>query len=105
MFCSGQYLRSSLLGLALLLAGVASFVSMSYDADEQDSVPPVTVELKFVVRASASTHGSQIGSPAMAHHNVRSARNPMPVVALFKGPRLNSDLPELSSQHPLPLLC
>jgi hypothetical protein len=105
MFCSGHYLRSSLLGLALLLAGLANFVSMSYDADEQDGIPPVTVELKFVVRASARAHGSQIGSFAMPDHNLRSARSRVLVVPAFMRPRLNSDLSKLSSQHLSPLLC
>jgi hypothetical protein len=105
MFCSGHYLRATLLGLALLLAGLANFVSMSYDADEQDSVPPVTVELKFVVRASARAHGSQIGSQAMPDHNLGSAHSRGPVAALFEGPRLNSDLSKLSSHHLSPLLC
>lgn len=40
--------RNFILALMLLLAVAASLVSFSYDADAQDDIPPVTVELKFL---------------------------------------------------------
>lgn len=105
MSCAGHYLRSSLLGLALLLAGLASFVSLSYDADEQDSIPPVTVELKFVVRASACAHGSQLGSTVAVDHNIRSARSRMAVEVTLNDVQTNRGFLSSSPQRLLPLLC
>lgn len=43
--------RKFILALMLLLAVAASLVSFSYDADAQDDIPPVTVELKFLPQA------------------------------------------------------
>lgn len=47
--------RNFILALMLLLAVAASLVSFSYDADTQDDIPPVTVELKFLPQAPTAT--------------------------------------------------
>jgi hypothetical protein len=47
--------RNFILALMLLLAVAASLVSFSYDADDQDDIPPVTVELKFLPQAPTAT--------------------------------------------------
>src|ERR1051325_4386018 len=47
--------RNFILALMLLLAVAASLVSFSYDADTQDDIPPVTVELKFLTQAPTAT--------------------------------------------------
>lgn len=44
----------AVLGAMMLLVSAANLVSISYDADDQDEVPPVTVELKFVVHSLRS---------------------------------------------------
>jgi hypothetical protein len=105
MFCSGNRFRSCLLGLALLLAGLANFVSLSYDADEQDQIPPVTVELKFVVRAAAGTHAAQFMSVAMNHSDTGPVRSHLPVVASFNNAGADSDSLTYSPLRLTPLLC
>src|SRR5579864_1616701 len=44
-----RYLRGAVLGMMLLLSGMAGMVCFSYDADGDDSTPPVTVEFNGVV--------------------------------------------------------
>ncbi|HEY2168501.1 MAG TPA: hypothetical protein VGJ30_02675 [Candidatus Angelobacter sp.] len=68
-----RYLRGAVLGMMLLLSGMASMVCFSYDADGDESTPPVTVEFNGVV---PSKKGIQVSSPrstAVAHH-VRDAQ-------------------------------
>jgi hypothetical protein len=68
-----RYLRGAVLGMMLLLSGMASMVCFSYDADGDESTPPVTVEFNGVV---PSKKGIQISSPrssAVAEH-VRGAQ-------------------------------
>jgi hypothetical protein len=63
-----RYLRGAVLGMMLLLSGMASMVCFSYDADGDESTPPVTVEFNGVV---PSKKGIQVSSPrlsAVAHH-------------------------------------
>lgn len=105
MFSSGNRFRSCLLGLALLLAGLANFVSLSYDADEQDEIPPVKVELKFVVRASIQAHAAQFMSTATNHSDTGSVLSHLPVVARFKNAGADSDSTRYSPQRLTPLLC
>lgn len=64
-----RYLRGAVLGLMLLLSGMASMVCFSYDADGDESTPPVTVEFNGVV---PSKKGIQVSSPrssTVAHHD------------------------------------
>ncbi len=68
-----RYLRGAVLGMMLLLSGMAGMVCFSYDADGDDSTPPVTVEFNGVV---PSKKGIQVSSPrssTVAHH-VRGAQ-------------------------------
>jgi hypothetical protein len=68
-----RYLRGAVLGMMLLLSGMAGMVCFSYDADGDDSTPPVTVEFNGVV---PSKKGIQVSSPrssAVAQH-VRKAQ-------------------------------
>jgi hypothetical protein len=105
MSCSGNVFRSSLLGLALLLAVLANFVSFSYDADEQDSVPPVRVELKFVVRSSLRAHAFQSTLTATSHHDAGTARSQMPAIVALHDAEFMLEMPVTSPQRLLPLLC
>jgi len=63
-----RLLRGAVLGMMLLLSGMASMVCFSYDADGDESTPPVTVEFNGVV---PSKKGIQVSSPrssTVAHH-------------------------------------
>jgi len=63
-----RYLRGAVLGMMLLLSGMAGMVCFSYDADGDESTPPVTVEFNGVV---PSKKGIQVSSPrssAVAQH-------------------------------------
>ena len=55
-----RYLRGAVLGMMLLLSGMAGMVCFSYDADGDESTPPVTVEFNGVV---PSKKGIQVSSP------------------------------------------
>jgi hypothetical protein len=62
--------RNLILAVMLLLAVAASLVSFSYDADTQDDIPPVTVELKFLPQAPRAiqsvVRAPLAGTPAVA---------------------------------------
>jgi len=63
-----RFLRSAVLGMMLLLSGMAGMVCFSYDADNDESTPPVTVEFSGIV---PSKKGIQISGPrrsVVAHH-------------------------------------
>lgn len=69
-----RFLRGAVLGMMLLLSGMASMVCFSYDADNDASTPPVTVEFNGVV---PSKKGVQISRPrsSVAHH-IRATEPP-----------------------------
>lgn len=58
--------RSTVLALMLLLAGTANLVSVSYDADDDDDTPPVTVELNLVAPCKKSIQGPRQQAHARA---------------------------------------
>lgn len=49
-------IRGAVLGMMLLLAGTASLVCVSYDADDDDDTPPVTVELNLAAPCRKNLH-------------------------------------------------
>jgi hypothetical protein len=63
-----RYLRGAVLGIMLLLSGMASMVCFSYDADGDDSTPPVTVEFNGLVPSKKGIQVSSRRSSAVAHH-------------------------------------
>jgi hypothetical protein len=91
-------LRGAVLGMMLLLSGMAGMVCFSYDADGDDSTPPVTVEFNGVV---PSKKGMQVSSPrsATVAHQVRDAQPAsaelMASVDLFSVPTLETGFPQL----------
>jgi hypothetical protein len=70
-----RYLRGAVLGMMLLLSGMASMVCFSYDADGDDSTPPVTVEFNGVVPSKKGIQVSSPSSSTVAHH-VRDTQQP-----------------------------
>lgn len=92
-------LRGAVLGMMLLLSGMAGMVCFSYDADGDDSTPPVTVEFNGVV---PSKKGIQVSSPrsiTVAHHQVRDAQPPSVELTAsinsFSVPTLETGFPQL----------
>jgi len=61
--------------MMLLLSGMASMVCFSYDADNDASTPPVTVEFNGVV---PSKKGMQISRPrrSVVAHHIRGTEPP-----------------------------
>src|SRR5258707_13288292 len=59
-------IRGAILGLMVILTAVSSGYCDTYDADPYDDVPPVTLELNFVVPGMASS--AQIATPVRNHH-------------------------------------
>jgi hypothetical protein len=51
-----RYFRGVVLGLMLLLAGAANLVCVSYDADNDEDTPPVTVEMNLIAPVKKNTH-------------------------------------------------
>ena len=47
--CLSKAVRSTTLGLMILLAAVSNCFSESYDPDPWDNTPPVTVEFDYVI--------------------------------------------------------
>jgi hypothetical protein len=70
-----RFLRSAVLGMMLLLSGMASMVCFSYDADNDESTPPVTVEFSGIV---PSRKGIQISGPrsSVVAHHIRGTEPP-----------------------------
>jgi len=60
--------RSAVLAMMLLLSGLASMVCFSYDADGDESTPPVTIEFNGVVPSKKSIQIPKPHSTAAAHH-------------------------------------
>jgi hypothetical protein len=76
---------------------------ISYDANDQDDIPPVTVELKFIFQVpKASAHvqaNALLLPPAVLAEGALAERNDSSV------PVLRSEAVKRSPQLLLPLLC
>src|SRR5580765_5533254 len=67
--------RCAVLAMMLLLSGMAGMVCFSYDADNDESTPPVTIEFNGVVPSKKSIQISRPRSSMVAHH-IRGAEPP-----------------------------
>jgi hypothetical protein len=70
-----RFLRGLVLGVMLLLSGIASMVCFSYDGDDDESTPPVTVELNGVLPSKKPTQIPGPRSSAAIHH-IRDTQAP-----------------------------
>lgn len=97
------YFRIYLVGVMLVLAASANLLCISYDANDQDDIPPVTVDFKFVFQApKASPHvqaNALILPPAVLAEGALAQSNDSSV------PVLRSEAVNRSPQLFLPLLC
>ncbi len=90
--------RSGVLAMMVLLSGMASMICYSYDADGDESTPPVTIEFNGVVPSKKSV---QIPKPQSteAGHQVRDEQ-PAAIKSLVaedftSAPLLDKDSPQL----------
>jgi hypothetical protein len=81
-----RFLRGAVLGMMLLLSGMASMVCFSYDADNDESTPPVTVEFSGIVPSKKSIQISGPRSSVVAQH----IRGTEPPAADFASPMVLS---------------
>jgi hypothetical protein len=93
-----RILRGAVLGVMLLLSGMASMVCFSYDADGDESTPPVTVEFNGVVPSKKGIQISRPRSSAVAHH-IRETQPPsfdlLASVHFLSAPALDKGSPQL----------
>ena len=93
-----RILRGTVLGVMLLLSGMASMVCFSYDADGDESTPPVTVEFNGVVPSKKGIQISRPRSSAVAHH-IRETQPPsvdfLASVQFLSVPALDKGSPQL----------
>jgi hypothetical protein len=54
-----KLLRGSVLAVMILLAGAANLICVSYDADDDDDTPPVTVEMSLAAPCRKTLHVPQ----------------------------------------------
>ena len=92
-----KFLRFAVLGLMFLLAGTANLVCVSYDTDNDEDTPPITVELSVV---APSKKDVQVAAPQARTQTFR-LRDEKPLVyeaasaALATPALLDQKAPEL----------
>jgi hypothetical protein len=77
-----RYARRTVLAMMLLLAASANCLSVSYDTNENDDIPPVKIHLCFVASGSHVTvreRSSDSGNGAI--HNLVKSTQDSPVAA------------------------
>lgn len=63
-----KYCRTAVLAMMILLSGMASMVCLSYDADGDESTPPVTVEINGIIPNKKSAQIPEPRSIEAASH-------------------------------------
>jgi hypothetical protein len=96
-----KYIRATMVVIALLLASTANLVDFSYDADHDETTPPVVVNLQFVLRAQRSVPRAVTVAQIAVRLNFFVQSSPLPAL------RAETALVpiERPPQHLLPLLC
>ncbi|HET9838681.1 MAG TPA: hypothetical protein VFR84_10630 [Candidatus Angelobacter sp.] len=92
-----RLLRGSVVGLMLLLAASANLVSFSYDADDDDETPPVTVELSIGAPVKKAAHlvRQQSSAEAAPPKDHLPAAEQMASAAVLPSLRLHPNSPQL----------
>ncbi|MGZ4854803.1 MAG: hypothetical protein ACXVKH_06215 [Candidatus Angelobacter sp.] len=93
-----RLLRGAVLGMMLLIAGTANLICVSYDADNDDETPPVTVELNLVAPCKKSLHIARNQNQAGTHdQKAQPEQQPevMASVAFESLPLLDKASPQL----------
>ena len=95
---STRYFRGVVLGLMLLLAAAANFVSISYDNDDDEDTPPVTVELSLAapVRKDVQLPKSQSSSAVFHLQDAQPASGLVAALAFESVPQLTVGPPQLA---------
>jgi hypothetical protein len=93
--------RGAVLGLMLLLAGVANLVSVSYDADNDEDTPPVTVEMNLIAPVKKNTHlpTRHVQAETIRQKDLQATTPPLTAFSTHSLPLLNTS----SLQQDLPL--
>jgi hypothetical protein len=90
--------RSGVLAMMVVLSGMASMICYSYDADGDESTPPVTIEFNGVVPSKKSVQIPKPQSTAAAHHvsdEQPAAIEPLVAEDFSSSPLLEKDSPQL----------
>jgi hypothetical protein len=98
---TAKYIRGAMVLMALLLASVANLMDFSYDADHDETTPPVVLDLHFVVRAQRRIPQAVIPAQKLVRSHIAMQS---PSRGLLAGSK-NSPPQERSPQHQVPLLC
>jgi hypothetical protein len=89
-----RLLRGAVLCMMFLLAGTANLICVSYDADDNDDTPPITVELSVLAPCSKSIH-----IPKKQNHSGIRCEKPQTVViasvAFESAPLLDKASPQV----------
>jgi hypothetical protein len=95
--------RLLLIGAMMLIAASANLLCVSYDADGQDSVPPVTVELKFISQSPRSAQVTRAGALILPPAIIQSLS--VPDAGFVPAPDAGHVSANGSPQFLIPLLC
>jgi hypothetical protein len=93
-----RYFRGVVLGLMLLLAGAANLVSISYDNDNDEDTPPVTVELNLAapVKKDIQLHGANSRSAIFHLQDAQPATGLVAGLAFESAPPISAGPPQLA---------
>jgi hypothetical protein len=88
--------RGAVLGLMLLLAGSANLVCLSFDADDNEDTPPVSVELNIVAPCKKAMQAPKLDSVATVSVRDALLASPKPASVVVTSPiLLTQESPEL----------
>lgn len=80
-----RYVRRTVLVLMLWLAASANCLSVSYDTNENDDIPPVSIHFCFVASGKRVTAGKRaVESGSYANGTMFKAATGLPVIAEVK---------------------